>query len=91
MDMIAQRRARVEAEGLSSAAARGLVACVWRRQKDRPDRAFRTILHTLLRWSTSCDAIAAAGRPYGPAPGEVYRVRLTAKGLAYLAAQEAGR
>jgi hypothetical protein len=91
MDSVQQRRARVEVEGLSSAAARGLVATVWNVQQDRPDRAFRTILHTLLRWSTSCDALAAAGRPYEPAPGEVYRVRLTTKGLAYLAALEAGR
>jgi hypothetical protein len=91
MGIVGQRRAQVEREGLAYAAARGMIAKVWKCQKDKPDRAFRTILHTLLRWSASCDAIAAAGRAYEPAPGETYRVTLTSKALAYLEAQGARR
>jgi hypothetical protein len=56
--------------------------------RDRPERAVTIALATLTRWCSSCDWIATGGVPHEPAEGQVYRVRLTPKGLAAL---EAGR
>jgi hypothetical protein len=77
-----------ERESYAYAAASGLVRRTWKCQKDRPDRAIRTIVATLQRWRGSCDFIAAGGDPPLPARGEVYRVRLTPLGEAAVAAAQ---
>jgi hypothetical protein len=83
-------RARLaERESYAYGAASGLIRRTWKCQRDRPEKAIRTIVATLQRWCSSCDWIATGGAPPEPAVGEVYRVRLTPKGLAALAAARA--
>jgi hypothetical protein len=84
-----RRRALLERESFSDAAARGLVGTVRRCQKDRPEAAIRTTSHTRTRWCSPADCLAAAGRSPDPAEGGTYPVRLPPEALAYPAAARA--
>jgi hypothetical protein len=80
--------AMAERESYAYAAASGLIRRTWKCQKDRPERAIRTIVATLQRWRSSCDFLASDGAPPAPVPSEVYRIRLTPKGEAAVAAAQ---
>src|SRR5262245_4132574 len=83
------RRALAARESYAYAAASGMLRKALKGNRDRPEKAIRIALATLSRWSSSCDWIAADGAPPEPAEGAAYRVRLTVKGEAALAALRA--